>query len=74
MQDATTRPRRAGLENVRLREDLERLRSENVRLRRENRELRATLDAHISRARSARLFGPVEMTAGTCVGPRRPQR
>jgi hypothetical protein len=50
---------------------VERLRVETARLRRENRELRATLDAHVTRARSTALFGPVEMTAGTCIGPRR---
>lgn len=72
---ATLTPREnSGLENAHLRDQLRRLRLENQRLRRENRELRATLDTHISRARSARLFGPVEMTAGTSVGPRRAQR
>jgi cell division protein FtsB len=59
--------------NARLREELARLRKENERLRRENRDLRMTLDVHISRARSPALFGPVEMTAGTSVGPRRAQ-
>ena len=59
------------LEILRLRAELEDLRMQNQRLRRENRELRATLDAHVARARSTRLFGPIEMTAGTCVGPRR---
>jgi hypothetical protein len=54
-----------------MRQELERLREENVRLRDENRHLRAALDAHVARAGSSSLFGPIEMSAGTCVGPRR---
>ncbi|HTX32727.1 MAG TPA: hypothetical protein VMD09_15195 [Solirubrobacteraceae bacterium] len=57
-------------EVARLRNELERLQAENEHLRRENRELRSTLDAHVARARSTALFGPVEMTAGTSIGPR----
>lgn len=52
--------------------EVECLRAENERLRAENRRLRSALDAHVSRAGSVGLFGPVEMTAGTCVGPRSP--
>jgi hypothetical protein len=40
----------------------------------ENRDLRATLDAYIARARSTAAFGPLEMTAGTRVGPSRRAR
>lgn len=58
-------------ENSRLREELKRLRAENERLRAENQALRSTLDAHIARGRSTSLFGPLEMSAGTSVGPRR---
>lgn len=49
----------------------DRLRASNQRLSTENHALRAALDAHVRRARSAALFGPLELTAGTCVGPRR---
>ena len=51
--------------------ELARLRAENARLRSEIAELRAALDSHIARSSSTHLYGPVEMTAGTCVGPRR---
>jgi hypothetical protein len=61
-------------ENGRLRDQLERLRAENARLRGANRDLRATLDAHIRRAGLSALYGPLELTAGTCVGPRRRRR
>jgi predicted nuclease with TOPRIM domain len=60
-------------ENADLRAQLKRLRAENARLRAENRELRGALDAHVTRAASTALFGPVELSAGTCVGPRRPR-
>lgn len=66
---AETVPLRERLE--RLRAETERLRAENERLRDENRHLRAALDAHVARARSTSLFGPLELTAGTSVGPRR---
>ncbi|HZO79209.1 MAG TPA: hypothetical protein VFB39_14305 [Solirubrobacteraceae bacterium] len=55
----------------RLRSENERLRSENKRLRAENRQLHATLATYVNRARSTAVYGPVEMTAGTNVGPRR---
>jgi hypothetical protein len=55
-------------------DQLQSLRSENDRLRGENRQLRVALDAHVARARSTYVWGPVEMTAGTCVGPRRRRR
>jgi len=58
-------------ENIRMRAENDRLREENQAIRRRNAELRSALDAHISRARSTTLFGPLELTAGTCVGPRR---
>jgi regulator of replication initiation timing len=58
-------------ENGELRRQLRELLAENKQLRTENRRLRATLDSYITRARSAATFGPVEMSAGTCVGPRR---
>jgi hypothetical protein len=60
--------------NARLREQLERLRAENSLLREDNGELRRVLDAHLRRASSPALFGPLELTAGTCVGPRRQHR
>lgn len=56
---------------VELRERLDHLRAENARLRAENRDLRAAVDAHVRRASCPGLFGPLEMTAGTSVGPRR---
>lgn len=58
-------------ENARLRQQVEVLRAENHELGREMRRLRATLDTYLARAQSTRLFGPLEMTAGTAVGPRR---
>ena len=53
------------------RDRLELLLTENARLRSENRDLQAALDAYVARAQSTALFGPVEMTAGTCAGARR---
>ena len=47
------------------------LRNEVAQLRNEKQELRQTLDAYISRACSPGVFEPLEMTAGTSVGPRR---
>lgn len=69
--------------NTRQRRDLERLRAENAQLReqvdrlrvridelsRDNQRLRASLDTYVRRAQLSRLFGPLEMTAGTHVGP-----
>ncbi|HEX5192015.1 MAG TPA: hypothetical protein VFW09_04370 [Solirubrobacteraceae bacterium] len=49
---------------------VERLRAENGRLRSRNRDLRVAVDAYVRRVNRAGLFGPLEMTAGTCVGPR----
>lgn len=60
-------------ENARLRAELGRLRAENTRLREANHELRAAFATHVSRARTAAAYGPLELTAGTCVGPRRPR-
>jgi regulator of replication initiation timing len=54
-----------------VRDELEQLRAENAKLRHDNRALRRTLDAHLKRRAASSLYGPVEMTAGTCVGPRR---
>lgn len=70
-------------ENAEQRQELERLRAETARLRhqvdllrvtndelgREKRRLRASLDTYVSRAQVSRLFGPLELTAGTHVGP-----
>ena len=58
-------------ENARLRAELARLRAENIRLREANHELRAALATHVNRARTTATYGPLELTAGTCVGPRR---
>ena len=58
-------------ELARLRHEIERVRAENDRLHQENRHLQAVLDAHVCRAGSTASFGPLEMTAGTCIGPRR---
>jgi hypothetical protein len=54
-----------------MRDGLIRLRAENARLRRENQDLRLALKAHIARNASTARNGSLEMTAGTCVGPRR---
>jgi hypothetical protein len=61
-------------ELARLRIEYERLRIEYERVCAENRHLRVTLDGHVARATSTALFGPMEMTAGTAVGPRRRDR
>ena len=63
---------RLRIENEHLRAQNTGLRTENTRLRREHTEVRRTLDAHLARASSTALFGPIELTAGTCVSPRRP--
>jgi regulator of replication initiation timing len=62
--------RRLHADNAELVSESARLLRENVRLRTEIRRLRVALEVHITRTRQARLFGPVEMTAGTSVGPR----
>jgi hypothetical protein len=70
MIEATVEEQRDGrVENAELRDELARLHAENARLRSQNRDLRAALDAHVRRAGSAALYGPMEMSAGTCVGP-----
>jgi regulator of replication initiation timing len=74
LQAPTQTVRATHSEHAGLLEQLEGLRAENARLRAENRDLRVALDAHIARAASAAVFGPVEMSAGTCVGPRRRRR
>jgi hypothetical protein len=61
-------------ENDRLRAENDRLRADNDRLLAENRNVRATLEAHIRRGGSAALYGPLELTARTCVGPPRRRR
>lgn len=58
-------------ENARLRRQLDLLRAANDELIREKRHLRAAHDAYVSRAQAGSLFGPLEMTAGTLVGPQR---
>lgn len=58
-------------ENAELRDQLERLQVENERLRSQLLDLRAALDAHLARVASTPMYGSPEMTAGTCVGPRR---
>ena len=74
LRDELTRLR---AENAHLLADNARLRAENAELRSrhaaqgaELADIRATLDAHVLRSRSASVFGPLEMTAGTSVGPR----
>lgn len=47
------------------------LQAENKRLRATNRELRTTADTFVRRVQAASLFGPVELTAGTSIGPLR---
>jgi uncharacterized protein YlxW (UPF0749 family) len=85
MLDTIVEPGNVQAENARLRDMLARSQAERARLLEENRgllqdnrdlqqeirDLRATLDAYIRRAQSTSLYGPLEMTAGTCVGPRR---
>ena len=74
MLQALTQTRMGRGEETKLRRQLEDLRAENARLRAENRDLRMARDAYIARAASAAAFGPLELTAGTCVGPRRRRR
>lgn len=65
--------RQLRVENARLQSENARLGTENGRLRTENRSLRTTRDAYAHRAGCSGLFGPLELTAGTCIGPRRRQ-
>ena len=74
LEAPTQTPHAVQAETAQRREQLERLRADNDRLRAENRHLRAALDAHVRRVTSTSLFGPLEMTAGTSVGPRRRRR
>lgn len=67
-REQSERPR---AENAALRGAIAALLAENARLRGQNRDLRAALDAHIARTSSSRLYGPVELSPGTCVGPHR---
>lgn len=71
LKTPTETPRGAHVEIAHLRDQLERLRTENDRLRSENHHLSSAVDAHVARAASTHLYGPLELTAGTCVGPRR---
>ena len=56
---------------ARLREQNHQLRNEVARLRGEKHRVQRTLDTYISRASCPSAFGPLELSAGTCVGPRR---
>lgn len=56
---------------IALRHRIEHLEADIASLRDENAHLRQALDAHIARIGSTRVFGLVELTAGTSVGPRR---
>lgn len=67
---------RLSTENIRLRAANEELRAANAELRQKNlqllderRTLQAIVDSHVVRAQRAPLFGPLELTAGTAVGP-----
>ena len=66
-----TELRRLEREQIALQRELDRLRVKTDDLRRENAHLHAALDAYVARSQTTRLFGPIEMTAGTNVGPRR---
>jgi hypothetical protein len=74
LQAPTDRQPEADIEADRLHEQLYQLVAENAQLREENEAMRAALDAHIARASSTGLYGPLELSAGTCVGPRRGSR
>ena len=65
----TEKPDDARVEIAHLQDLVERVRAESERLRSENQHLRSTLDAHVARAGSTRAYGPLELTAGTSVGP-----
>ena len=59
------------LQTAELRAEVRRLHGEVSRLRAENNDLRAALDAYVSPASPMRQLVSVEMSAGTCVVPRR---
>jgi hypothetical protein len=59
------------IEIAKLTNQVERLRAENDGLRSENHNLHVALAGHVARAASPLVHGPLEMTAGTCIGPRR---
>lgn len=65
---------RVHTQNAHLKAENKRLRAENQELRSETGRLQAALDVHRARFQAAGLFGPLELTAGTCVGPRRQAR
>jgi hypothetical protein len=73
VQAPTVGTRWMAAERAAMRADLARLRAENARLRSENQKLRDALDARVPRSNSPRRFAPVELTAGTSVGPWRPR-
>lgn len=58
-------------EVARLREQNHQLRNEVARLRGEKHRVQRTLDTYIARVSCPSMFGPLELSAGTCVGPRR---
>ncbi len=57
-------------EVTRLEHEVDRLRVQREELRRDNRRLSASLDAYLQDEDAGWPRAPVEMTAGTCVGPR----
>ncbi|MGN6170253.1 MAG: hypothetical protein ACTHQQ_19090 [Solirubrobacteraceae bacterium] len=81
IETQTDKPKNGTVDSAeleRLREEVARLNRQNIqlrneiaRLRGEKHDLHRTLDAYVSRASSPSVFGPLELTAGTCVGPRR---
>lgn len=63
--------KRAHSEGAQLLIQLERMRTENRRLHGVIHDLSIALDIYIARAASTPVYGPVELTAGTCIGPGR---